>query len=211
MGAQIVVDRTPHVRGALVDDVASRLAGRAGDFGLPPERMAQALAECRRFDGIEAKAACFGISYRAPCDACATGLDDSSVDCVTSTSTFEHVPAEDIGPILAECHRILRPGGVASFIIDYGDHYAYFDRSLTRYNFLGYSERHWRLYNSALQYQNRLRHSEYVALVRRSGFDIVTRRRRPSATRSSPPSRRCGLTRRTAPGTRTISRSPGRT
>lgn len=62
---------------------------------------------------------------------------------------------------------------MASFLIDYSDHYSHFDPAITPYNFLSYSERRWRLYNSSLQYQNRLRHSEYLALFRDAGFAVV--------------------------------------
>jgi hypothetical protein len=41
-------------------------------------------------------------------------------------------------------------------------------------NFLKYSERRWKLFAvNPLDYMNRLRHSEYLALVKRSGFDVI--------------------------------------
>jgi 2-polyprenyl-3-methyl-5-hydroxy-6-metoxy-1,4-benzoquinol methylase len=42
-------------------------------------------------------------------DACATGLDDDAVDCVTSFETIEHT---DAPACLAELDRVLRPGGL---------------------------------------------------------------------------------------------------
>jgi SAM-dependent methyltransferase len=115
----------------------------------------------------------FGIEYRAPSDARKTELEPGSVDAITSTNTLEHIPPHDIQAILIECRRILRDHGVMSFRIDYSDHYKSFDRSISAYNFLRYSDRQWRLFNPPLHYQNRLRHRDYVDLFKRTGFEIV--------------------------------------
>jgi SAM-dependent methyltransferase len=114
-----------------------------------------------------------GIDYRAPLDARATGMPDNSVDFIASNVTFEHIPQADIPPILTECYRILKPGGVMSSIIDYQDHWSYFDRTISVYNYLTYSEKEWRKYNPALHYQNRLRHKDYLEPMRAAGFDIL--------------------------------------
>lgn len=173
VGTQVVVDRSPHARGDLVDDVVARLV-REPTLGEEAQaRLLSAASSAAVRGGVREKALSFGISYAAPADARATGLAPGSVDCVTSTSTFEHIPRKDIALILEECRRILRAGGVASFAIDYSDHYSHFDRSISPYNFLRYSERRWALYNSSIQYQNRMRHSEYLALFRSAGFEIV--------------------------------------
>ena len=124
----------------------------------------------RRLDELEER---FGIRYLAPCDARETGLPDKSVDFVSSTDTCEHIPGDDLGLIFRESRRLLRPGGAFSCRIDLQDHYAYFDRSLSKYNFLRYSDRTWRLVNSPLHYQNRLRSPEYLQLVLRAGFELV--------------------------------------
>jgi SAM-dependent methyltransferase len=116
----------------------------------------------------------FGISYVAPRDARATGFEAGSVDFVSSTNTLEHIPADDLGPILAECRRLLRPDGVLSSRIDLRDHYSYFDRSLSPYNFLRYSDRAWRLFNSRLLYQNRLRRPDYLHAFADAGLDVVS-------------------------------------
>lgn len=170
---QVVVDLTPHARGDLFDDVVARLSVAPGLPEGARREVDAVAADAARCSDVAAKASCFGISYRAPADARATGLAESSVDCVTSTSTLEHVPEQDIGPILAECLRILRRGGVGSFLVDYSDHYSHLDRSITPYNFLRYSERRWRLYNSPLQFQNRLRHSQYLAMIEAAGFEVL--------------------------------------
>ena len=59
-----------------------------------------------------------------------------------------------------------------SFIIDYCDHYSYFDKSISVYNFLRYPALVWKLFNSSLHYQNRLRHRDYLNLIKSAGFEI---------------------------------------
>jgi hypothetical protein len=118
----------------------------------------------------------YGIDYRAPADARCTGLPDGSVDLITSTDTFEHIPRSDLCQVVRECFRILRPGAIASFRIDYGDHYAYSDPNITPYNFLQYTNRQWSRFCSALQYQNRLRHSDYLRLLAEAGFEVIQTR-----------------------------------
>ena len=115
----------------------------------------------------------YGIDYRAPADARSTGLPAGSIDCVTSTNTLEHIPREDIAGILKECFRILRPGGLMSFQVDYQDHYSYFDRSVSVYNFLRYSDREWQQFNPSLHYQNRMRHADYLSLYANAGFEVL--------------------------------------
>lgn len=72
--------------------------------------------------------------------------------------------------IMQECRRILR--GACSFYIDYKDHWSYFDHSISHLNFLRYSPAKWAIYNPALHYQNRHRHSDYVEVFKETGFTI---------------------------------------
>ena len=107
-------------------------------------------------------------------DRCAPqpGLTTEAFDFASSTSTLEHVPTGEIPSLLAECRRLLRPGGVITLLIDYKDHYGAFDPSCSVYNFLRFSDRRWRKYSPSFHYQNRLRHSDYLRLVELAGFEI---------------------------------------
>ena len=130
--------------------------------------------ERRVGDGFEsALSAHFGIHYRAPGDACATGLADGSIDLICTTSVLEHVPPDALDAIMRECHRICSSRAVISHVIDYSDHYAHSDPAITFYNFLGFSDREWRRFNPGLHYQNRLRHFQYGELFDRCGFAVV--------------------------------------
>jgi SAM-dependent methyltransferase len=174
VGRQVLVDIRPSVRVELVND------SLAAFERLWDELEAEAGGELRRLgkpigssQELEER---FGITYLAPRDARGTGLPAESVDFVSSTDTCEHIPAGDLAEIFRESRRLLRPGGTFSCRIDLQDHYSYFDRSLSRYNFLRFSDRVWNLVNSPLHYQNRLRSPDYLRLVREAGFEMVAER-----------------------------------
>jgi SAM-dependent methyltransferase len=176
---QIVIDIRPSARLELVNETIAALDR------LRPELEQTAGRSLRDLGGPIASIADLetqlGIEYLAPCDARATGLEAGIVDFVSSTDTCEHIPAADLAQVFSESRRLLRPGGTFSCRIDLQDHYAYFDRSVSRYNFLRFSDPPWALVNSPLHYQNRLRASEYLRLVREAGFDVVAERpSRPS-------------------------------
>jgi SAM-dependent methyltransferase len=115
----------------------------------------------------------WAVDYRAPADARATNFASSTVDCAVSVETLEHIPAVDIFEILKEVRRVLRPDGVALMQIDYGDHFKGFDPSISSFNFLTYCDEDWEPFQSRFQYVNRLRHSEYLGLFERAGFEII--------------------------------------
>jgi hypothetical protein len=106
----------------------------------------------------------YRIRYVAPADMRATGLPAGSVDFICSTSTLEHIPQKEIEAIIAECRRMCSPKAVCSFTIDYHDHYATGDSSISRFNFYRYPNWLWSFFNPGMHFQNRLRHSDYVKL-----------------------------------------------
>ncbi len=120
------------------------------------------------------------VEYRAPHDAADSGLPDASIDVVFSNSVLEHVPADAILRIMRESRRILRPGGLAIHSANCGDHYAYFDKSITAVNYLTYPERQWSKWNNRLLYQNRLRPSDFIDLAEQAGLSIVLYRSKPN-------------------------------
>jgi SAM-dependent methyltransferase len=115
----------------------------------------------------------FGIRYLAPRDARDSGLSAKSFDFASSTFTLEHIPRADIAAIMIETSRLLRPGGVLSSSVDMQDHYSFFDPSISVYNFLKFSDQTWRLVNSPLHFQNRLRARDYRELCEEAGFTLV--------------------------------------
>lgn len=125
--------------------------------------------------GLEPATKALGLVYLAPADARRLALEPGEVDIVSSRAVLEHIPRQVLEAILAEFARILVPGrGVMCHIVDNSDHWAHIDKRLSMVNFLKYSDRRWKLFAvNPLDYMNRLRHSEYVALFRKAGFDLL--------------------------------------
>jgi len=114
------------------------------------------------------------ITYMAPCDLRRTGLPPGSLDVVVSRAVLEHIPPGTIREIFSEMRRILRPGGVMYHLIDNSDHWEHGDKSISKVNFLQFSEPlfRWASLNGQ-NYQNRLRHPEYARCLEEAGFGIV--------------------------------------
>jgi len=102
-----------------------------------------------------------------------SGLDPDSVDLFVSNNTLEHIPPGSLAEIMSEFRRLAAPGAVMDHFIDMSDHYAHFDRTISEFNYLRYSDRRWRPFNNRLQYQNRLRISDYRRIVEEAGFRVV--------------------------------------
>jgi SAM-dependent methyltransferase len=161
---QIVVDLTRCVRLELVNQAIDGLSRYSGNLVRRPG------PPLKDFDELASR---FGIEYRAPADARGTGLPPASIDCVTSTYTFEHIPRADVQGVMKECGRLLKRGGVMLSMIDYQDHYSYRDRGISVYNFLQYTEKQWRWFNSSLHYQSRMRHCEYRGMFIEAGLGVL--------------------------------------
>jgi len=114
-----------------------------------------------------------GIQYIAPADARKTPLDINVVDFISTTTTLEHIPEKDLRLIEKENFRILKKGGIVSEMIDLQDHYSHFDKSINIYNYLIFSDKQFRLFNSGVLFQNRLRYPEYIRIFEESEFEIV--------------------------------------
>ena len=112
--------------------------------------------------------------YCAPKDARNTGFERDYFDFASSTEVFEHVPEKDLYNILDETYNILKPGGIFILKIDYRDHWAFFDKKISIYNYLKYSEQEWDKYNPSLHYQNRLRHIDHIEIIKKTFFEIVS-------------------------------------
>ena len=116
-------------------------------------------------------------------DARRLSLQSSSVDLICSNNTLEHIPPTIIVDIFREFNRVAAGGGLMSHHIDLADHYANFDPSITVYNFLKYSDFTWRFFNNELQYQNRLRISDFRELHEATGWQLLaedSRRKAPA-------------------------------
>ncbi len=109
-------------------------------------------------------------------DARNTNLPENFVDLIFSTVVFEHIDAEILAGLLVEFKRVASPDAVMSHYIGLADQYASFDKSITPYNFLKYSDRQWKLLNNPLIPLSRLRIADYRKVFSENGWDIVEER-----------------------------------
>ncbi len=172
VGKQTLLDITPHLRFELINNALDRLRKRTARFIEITGKTSRTFSDgdvLSKKDLLER----FAIDYRAPLDAANTGFPANSIDFICTNSTLEHIPAPALLPIMNESYRILKHGGVLCHLIDMKDHYSYFDKSISKYNFLKFSKSFWKIFNSPLQYQNRLRLSQYRSIIKNAGFEIV--------------------------------------
>ena len=176
------LDIDPLVNGArlasaltLLDDYAAR--GQLQKFWpeLLPERLeaVRALRRANSTDDPAAKLETLGIHLRVQ-DASQTGLPPDTLDFMVSTGVLEYIPPPVLAAILAEFNRVATPGAVMSHYLNLIDQYSYFDRSISRLNFLRFSASQWKYLNSPLTWLNRLRLSDYRELFQAAGFKITS-------------------------------------
>lgn len=106
-------------------------------------------------------------------DASQLAFPENYVDLIISNTTLEHIPPEVLKKLFQEFYRVSHSNTISSHLIDMNDHYAFFDKSITVYNFLRFSKKQWRWFNNAIHYQNRLRLSEYSKIATNAGFTII--------------------------------------
>ncbi len=144
---------------------------------IPPDAFDQATRPSG--DGeMEQRLSELRLVYLAPCDCRSLALEPGSIDVVMSRAVLEHVPPAVIEGIFVEAHRLLRPGGISIHLVDHSDHWAHRDRRINAVNFLRYPD--WLFALTCINpqdYQNRLRHPEYRAMLESTGFVIKSEER----------------------------------
>ena len=96
-------------------------------------------------------------------------IPDNSFDYIFSHSVLEHVRLVELGPMIKEIYRVLKPGGVMSHNIDYKDHLA------NSINHLRFSEKIWEssLFIKSSFYTNRVPAIEMHKLFAELGLDFL--------------------------------------
>ncbi len=102
-----------------------------------------------------------------------TGVRDGTIDLFLSTGVLEYIPSEVLRAIFIEFRRLGTARATQSHYVNLADEYASFDRSITPFNFLRYSSKRWKLLNSPLTWQNRMRISDYRKLIVETGYEIA--------------------------------------
>lgn len=113
--------------------------------------------------------------YMVQHDGSLTAQPDASLDLVISSDVLEHVSVSDLPKLMAEMKRILKPHGMVGHRIAQFDHLKIYDRSVHDKNYLRFSDERWdRWFANGVQYQNRVQHSEWLALFGAGGFEVET-------------------------------------
>lgn len=123
---------------------------------------------------IEERLAAFRPNYLCPWDSARHPPD--SIDIAISRAVMEHVPARDVPGLFRDLRRIVRPGGFMCHSVDNTDHFQHDGGEGSLMDFLRYpsDSLKWRLSQVNTQGRmNRLRHSDYLALAREAGWNVV--------------------------------------
>jgi len=95
-------------------------------------------------------------------------INPKSIDVIYSRTVLEHISPNVLAGMVSHMASALKPDGFMYHIVDNSDHFEHNDKSIVRLNFLRYSKFVWSLTHlNKQEYQNRLRHSDYVKL-----FDV---------------------------------------
>lgn len=169
---QTLVDIRPNLRFELINDSLMKFSTHKSGLDHTTNRLSNIKipSQLETVSDLKTK---FGITYLAPLNARDTGFPPESFDFISSTATLHLIPEPDLLGILKECKRILKNNGIMSCRISMVDDYSSFDRSISHYNFLKYSDDIWKYINSPLHFQNRLRYPDYIRLIKMSGMEII--------------------------------------
>ena len=177
----VTVDLNPYLKAALVfehidymrrhpSDI-DRLFSRVPDRALFTERFRQLVDAPRDLDRLFSM---IGLTYLAPADATRLDLPPGSVDYHISFTVLEHIPPPVLERIVAEGCRLLAGDGRFVHYVDFSDHFAHADPSLSLVNFLQFSEDEWAWWaGNRYAYHNRLRVDEFAAVVERAGAAVL--------------------------------------
>jgi len=113
--------------------------------------------------------------YMAPMDASRLGLESHSFDYHVSYAVLEHIPPNLLIKILVEGRRVLNRYGLFVHCIDFSDHFAHSDRSITSVNFLRFSQEQWKsCAGNRFMYHNRLRIDELQRLLNEAHLCVLS-------------------------------------
>ena len=156
---QLLVDINRNAREDLVFPVANLLS----HCKFTGERPIRKLPDTSHHD-LESYLSQVGIEYLAPTKG-KLPVPDESVSVITMTSVLEYISRSKIRELFEDVKRALKPGGYFLAWIDMIDQFNFFDHTISRFNFLRYSEKTWkRWYCNKFQTINRMRPSDYQDL-----------------------------------------------
>ena len=114
----------------------------------------------------------YNIKYIAPMDLKQLSENNIKFDASISSTTLEHLPKEELKENFILLRKIIKKNGIISSLVDYSDHYSHTDQNIDNLNFLKFSSKEWKKYNTPMLFQNRLRHQDYRELFKTCGYKV---------------------------------------
>jgi SAM-dependent methyltransferase len=165
------------VQGA-IDAVVRNKDKVIGRLKASEERFRRAVEWNPLATGVDQGFARLGMIYLAPCDCRKLQLPSRSIDVISSRAVLEHIPLPVMEGIQTEIYRLLKDDGHCCHFVDPSDHWQHNDGSITKINFLGFSDfMHGLAHFNGMNYQNRLRHCDYVTSMKSAGFRLIREER----------------------------------
>ena len=114
----------------------------------------------------------FPLTYLAPFRI--ADVADQSIDFIISRTVLEHIPRAALIDLLRALRPKLSPQGLMLHLVDHSDHLEHADKSLSKVNFLTWSNRKHALVNwLTKEGENRLRHHQYQQVFDEAGYGIA--------------------------------------
>jgi hypothetical protein len=157
--------------GLALDFVLERAGTIAETLGLDLATVKLRLEVSRegRFEDLLSR---LSLRYHAPYDL-KTEIEDK-IDLIYSHTVLEHVKPEDLRGILRDAPAVLSERGIMCHGVDHSDHREHQDSSISRVDFLKYTDEQWRwLCFNPQHYTNRLRHSDYIAMIAEENYEVL--------------------------------------
>lgn len=145
----------------------------ADALGIDVDTLKQRLAALGEPASRDEMLARLNVEYVTHRDATQTGLPSGAIDFVFTYGVLEHIPADQLRPLLIEMRRVLAADGRAYHNIGTHDHFHHMGAG-NGVNFLKFSDRTWNaLTGHKLAYHNRMRYPEYLSLFADCGYACV--------------------------------------
>jgi len=142
----------------------------SNELGVDAARISEVL-DVPMHGSLDAMLEALGLSYVVPLNA---ETLRGEIDLAYSHTVLEHIPPAALTEIFALVRTRLGEGGLFCNGIDNSDHRRSYDDGLSIVDFLRYSEFTWNMQCINPQdYTNRLRHSDYLALLEEGGFKLL--------------------------------------
>ncbi len=100
-------------------------------------------------------------------------LPEGSVDFMVSHCVLNHIRPEILRVELPALRRMLGPSGHMAHLLGHKDHWSFHDRTVSQFNYYRYSDRAYRLFETPLEYQNRMVRSEWEPLFAECGIEVI--------------------------------------